>query len=397
MPRDRNDWNRRIRKLIGRFRSPAAGLPAASVPVLQTYDMGESTDSTSNSLATSQAVLRARTNLLYVLDEIDCEDSTSSGELVPGAAVVDYIRKVECYSNHKVCDALERCDITTAEWQKVCFAAHAAKDVHKMPKSPGQSTLVSGSRAGTSKIYSITQRTEDSGQYLIIAIRATRTAFDWTVNFNSDLVDFPEVRNDIKCHKGFLSVARNMRASIENAIREQTLPLDEPIQTILTGHSSGAAVAQLLFAILSAPDTANAETAVSSITKIDCITFGGPPVSVAPLHDSTNRRGGLFLNIVNEGDPVSLARPEYFDSLLKAYLEPPPSAAASWKVPPSTLHASGRQILLRDISEEGSDVEYPEAYWVDHRQLSLVIFGNPVRHSMTLYRNQVVEIRDRQE
>jgi len=81
MPRDRDDWNRGIRKLIGRFRSPAAALPAASVPVLQISDMGESTDSTSNSLATSQAVLRARTNLLHVLDEIDYEDSTSSGEV----------------------------------------------------------------------------------------------------------------------------------------------------------------------------------------------------------------------------------------------------------------------------------------------------------------------------
>ena len=119
-------------------------------------------------------------------------------------------------------------------------------------------------------------------------------------------------------------------------------------------------------------------------------------MSVPPLPDVVSRSGGLFLNIVNEGDPVSLARPEYIESLLKDYVEPPPSMTASWKVPPSTLLASGRQILLRDISEECSDDEYPEAYWVDHSQMSLVIFGNPSRHSMTLYLNQVVTIRERQ-
>lgn len=126
-----------------------------------------------------------------------------------------------------------------------------------MLKSSVQSTLVSGSRAGTSKAYSITQRAEEECQYLIIAIRATKKLFDWMVNFNSDLVDLAEVGNDIKCHKGFLSVARNMRSSIEEVIREQTATLGNPIQIILTGHSSGAAVAQLLFAVLSASSIAN--------------------------------------------------------------------------------------------------------------------------------------------
>ncbi|KAK8054982.1 lipase precursor [Apiospora rasikravindrae] len=217
--------------------------------------MDRSTDSTSNSTAASQAVLLARDNLLQALDGMEYEDTTHS---TPDAASLDYIRRIECYSNHKVCGTLERCDLKPAEWQKVCYAAQEAKEIHKMPRSSVQSTLVSGAMTGTNKTYSVTKRTEDGIQYLIIAIRATRTPFDWMVNLNADLVDLAELTSDVKCHKGFLSVARNMRSSIEDAVKEQTSMLDGPVNVILTGHSSGAAVAQLLYAVLFAPDTTNA-------------------------------------------------------------------------------------------------------------------------------------------
>lgn len=130
--------------------------------------------------------------------------------------------------------------------------------------------------------------------------------------------------------------------------------------------------------------------------KIDCITFGGPPVSVPPLPELVDKGGGLFLNIVNEGDPIILAQPEYINNLLKAYVSPPSATAGTWEIPAPTYLASGRQILLRDTVEDGSDLEYTEAFCVDHSQMGLVIFGNPMRHSMTLYLNRVVEIRDRQ-
>lgn len=136
------------------------------------------------------------------------------------------------------------------EWQKICSAAHAAKDVHKMLESSAQTTLVSGSLTGTVKTYSVTKRIEGGEQYLIIAIRASRTLFDWATNFNSEQVDLPELGSGIKCHKGFLAVARKMRSSIEDAVKEQYSILHEPVQVILTGHSSGAAVAQLLYAMM---------------------------------------------------------------------------------------------------------------------------------------------------
>jgi hypothetical protein len=53
-------------------------------------------------------------------------------------------------------------------------------------------------------------------------------------------------------------------------------------------------------------------------------------------------------------------------------------------------------MILRDVSEEDPDAaEDPAAFQADHDELNAVIFGNPVRHSMTLYLRRVKRIRDR--
>ena len=130
-----------------------------------------------------------------------------------------------------------------------------------------------------------------------------------------------------------------------------------------------------------------------NIGQIDCITFGGPPATFPPLPRPPSC---LFLSIGNEGDPATLAQPDYIESLLHAYMLDPSRKNSVWKVPRPFYYSSGDQMILRDVSEEDPDAaEDPAAFQVDHDELNSVIFGNPVRHSMTLYLRRVERIRDR--
>jgi len=132
----------------------------------------------------------------------------------------------------------------------VCLAAQAAKDVHKMARASEDVLFFPGSAFGTTKSFASFKHTLDGAQYLVVAIRATRTPWDWMVNFNSKPAECTELGNKFKCHKGFLLVARNMKAPIENSITERISLLGRPTNVIFTGHSAGAAVAQLLFSLI---------------------------------------------------------------------------------------------------------------------------------------------------
>lgn len=66
------------------------------------------------------------------------------------------------------------------------------------------------------------------------------------------------------CHRGFLDVARRMDKTAEQVIRKSIPKTGEPLTLLITGHSAGAAVAQLLFAFVH-----------SSLTKLSKIASGG--------------------------------------------------------------------------------------------------------------------------
>ena len=137
----------------------------------------------------------------------------------------------------------------------MCLAAQAAKDIHKMARSSEDVLFVPGSTFGTIKSFATFKHTLDGSEYLVIAIRATRTPWDWMVNFNSDPAECTELGNTYKCHRGFLLVARNMKASIENSVAEHISSVGRSMNVIFAGHSAGAAVAQLLFSLIrSDPD-----------------------------------------------------------------------------------------------------------------------------------------------
>jgi hypothetical protein len=123
MPKDRLGWNKSLGKGIDSLlnRGSASSVAAstgidASAAVLQTSNLGESTQSTSNSIAVSQAISRARESLQQALMESEDDGDIDHRRLneahdfvymltcvtVPDAAILDYIGRIEQYDNHKL-------------------------------------------------------------------------------------------------------------------------------------------------------------------------------------------------------------------------------------------------------------------------------------------------------
>ncbi|KAL3419913.1 lipase class 3 [Phlyctema vagabunda] len=381
MPRNEKDWNESIGKSIDHLRGSgpmpiAAGSVTASGSALPTSTT-ESTGSTSNSFAAARAINQARKNLQEVLTQ-----SEDDGEIyyIPEPVSLKYIDKIEQYCNHKLPEDLSK---------KICLAAQGAKAIHKMDRSSTDTEFFEGSTTSGTKPFAISKHNGNGFKIVVVATRATRGMMDWLLNLNSEFAECHELGHNINCHKGFLSVARNMKLSIEAAIRESISRLERPADVIFTGHSSGAAVAQLLFSLIHGDSLSKLGP---NAGQIDCITFGGPPIAFPALPKPSS---GLFLDFKNEGDSVTLAQPDYIDSLLKAYLLNPPRKDSFWEIPSPIFLSSGDQILLRDMAEDepiGDDIE---AFSVVQDELKAVIFGNPLRHSMTLYLTRVNLIRDK--
>ncbi|RDW66954.1 hypothetical protein BP5796_09703 [Coleophoma crateriformis] len=393
MPREQSEWNKSIERGIDTLlhHRPLTVSVDISASVLQTSNLAESTQSTSNSLAASKAIHHARERLNQTLVQGEDDEEIN---YAPDPKVLDYIANIERYSNHKLPDKLTPCHFSYLDWQKVCLAAQAAKSIHKMTPTSGDALFFPGSTFGTFKSFAVSKNTYSGAQYLIVAIRATRTTWDWMVNLNAEPTEYTEFGNRFKCHRGFLLVAQNMKASVEKSIMEHLSTLVGPTNVIFAGHSAGAAVAQLLFTFIRTHPAADlvANVLGPNVSQMDCITFGGPPTSFPPLPIPPSC---LFLDFKNEGDPVTLAQPDYIESLLQAYVLKPPRTSSVWAVPGPLYYSSGDQILLRDVAGEDSDEEHPAAFRVDHDETKSIIFGNPVRHSMSLYLKRVETIRDR--
>jgi len=72
---------------------------------------------------------------------------------------------------------------------------------------------------------------------------------EWAVNTNTDPMDCDELGVGMKFHRGLLALAKNMESIVSAEIVklfENRLPGE--VGLLFTGHSSGAAIAQLLFA-----------------------------------------------------------------------------------------------------------------------------------------------------
>lgn len=193
-------------------------------------------------------------------------------------------------------------------------------------------------------------------------------------------------------HSGFLYVARNMAGDIRSAI----LACSEPVDHVLfTGHSAGGAIASLIFAhfkmsgTLGMWDCLNLVAVGLHVTsgelRLDCISFGAPPVMfpgevIAHLHTS----GSTFLAFVNHGDPVALADKPYIKLLLNVYSRPSPLPYLDFEA--SELCNAGTVLLIYDQNPDKDDDNIGVSEVTNN--MSNLLFGNvkvhPMRHYLTL-------------
>jgi hypothetical protein len=122
---------------------------------------------------------------------------------------------------------------------------------------------------------------------------------------------------------------------------------------------------------------------------VDCVTFGGPPISKPPISRPSTKMS-LFISFINEGDPIALAQEKYMQSLVRAWTRPVEST--EWAVPQPFYVPSGGQVVLRCEIDEHGDYKTVVPLHVDLVALETVVFGDLVMHSMSIYQDRIRKI-----
>ena len=326
----------------------------------------------------------------------------------------------------------------------ICLAATYSERVYTPPAPKSTETdthIPSDWRSGT-KAMVLKSVPIDDMHTIVFAIRGSATFMDWAVNYRS-APSSPEGFLDDPgnlCHAGFLYVARKMVKSVADRLRVllQENPSRSNCSLLITGHSAGGAVAALLYAhMMSSTISSELNYLTGFFKRVHCVTFGAPPITLLPLQRSNEKRHkkSLFYSFINEGDPVPRADKQVVRSLLKLYASPAPStvcntiasfsklnlssanlinpsnttfqtasskpskssktststtasSATHWDIPPTTLSAAGRLVILRRRAGKKDDDDV-EAVTVDDELLRTVVYGDPVKHMMGLYKRRV--------
>ncbi|TLD21723.1 hypothetical protein E2P81_ATG08311 [Venturia nashicola] len=341
----------------------------------------------------------------------------------------NHFSKVWSYSNSRLPPYLPPFRVYMPTYPLLCLASQYSLRAYEKPKKREREDHVKASIIHGTKAMVIKSMPVDDMNTIVFAVRGTQTFMDWTVNFAQAPcapTDFLDDTGNL-CHSGFLSVARGMIAPVAARLREllQKDPSRSAASLLITGHSAGGAVAQLLYAHMLSETVSSELTYLTGFFKrVHCVTFGAPPVTLLPLQKSTARRHqkSLFFAFANEGDPVVRADRAIVRSLLKLYVTPTPDApcpimnsvvpgvlrgkksrlklaaqassmqtsnpAPMWGVPSSTLSLGGRVILLRERYESQSPDDI-EACQVSDEMLRVVVYGDPLCHTMTLYAKRI--------
>ncbi|KAL2888958.1 putative lipase [Ceratocystis lukuohia] len=324
----------------------------------------------------------------------------------------------------------------------VSLAAHYSNRVYVPVSHTGDDWLLATSSPSPSA----------STRTIVLAIRGTAGVSDWLTNLAmhhvpsngflsaADYVPGSHRRNLF--HEGFLNRARNMVRSVARRLRRVLLPLastSEPLDLLITGHSAGGAVAALLYMhMLSKPAWEGSESRSRSrsrsqsrsesrgrgrsatppqlselqllapyLRRIHCISFGAPPVSEIPLaqpsaeYTARHARGGLFLGVMNHGDPVVRLDKSYAKSLLELLATSGRHQLTRegnelrWRVPRPELFPAGSLVLLRPWGDNGKEEEDRRkvndvvAERVGLQDLQKVMWGDIRAHAMELYVDRV--------
>jgi hypothetical protein len=311
----------------------------------------------------------------------------------------------------------------------LCLASQYSLRAYDKPKKSEREDHVKASIIHGTKAMVLKSMPVDDMNTIVFAVRGTQTFMDWAVNFAQAPIaptDFLDDTGNL-CHSGFLCVARFMVAPVAARLKKllQEDPSRSAASLLITGHSAGGAVAQLLYAHMLSETVDSELTYLAGFFKrVHCITFGAPPVTLLPLQKSTasRHRKSLFFAFANEGDPVVRADRAIVRSLLKLYVTPTPDTpcaimqsvvpgvlrskksrlklaaqassmqtsnpAPMWDIPSSTLSLGGRVILLRERYESQSPDDI-EACQVSDEMLREVVYGDPLCHTMTLYAKRI--------
>lgn len=363
--------------------------------------------------------------------------------------------KVWLYSNSRLPPHLPPFKVYMPTYPLLCLAATYSERAYEAPASSKASTLEthipadwrSGTKAMVLKSLPI-----DDMNTIVFAIRGSQTFMDWAVNSRSEPTSPEGFLDDAGnlCHAGFLYVARKMVKPVAERLRVllQENPARSNASLLITGHSAGGAVAALLYAHMMNEELQSDLSYLTGFFKrVHCITFGAPPITLLPLQKPSDRqhRKSLFYSFINEGDPVPRADRSVVMSLLKLYSSPAPSASSvcnltnfsklslsstaqaapnkqlrrsakpsksslqtastsastssktpSWPIPSCTLSPAGRLIVLRpkSVGTSSGDGDI-EAVTVDDQMLRNVVYGDPVKHMMRVYKKRIEIIATR--
>lgn len=365
-------------------------------------------------------------------------------EALGGNKGSNHFAKVWLYSNSRLPPHLPPFKVYLPTYPLLCLAATYSERVYDppVPKSKEvENHIPANWRSGT-KAMVLKSIPVDDMNTVVFAIRGSQTFMDWAVNYNS-APSSPEGFLDDSanfCHAGFLYVARKMVKPVADRLRVliQENPSRKHCSLLITGHSAGGAVAALLYAHMMSKSVDSELSYLTDFFKrVHCVTFGAPPISRWPLRKSENPRHkkSLFYSFINEGDPVPRADKSFFKSLIKLYTTPAPSAsplgatiasmsalnlaqpppssppksrlrirrpsktaipppkqappapAVDWPVPACELSPAGRLIVLRP--RPGGRENDVEAVTVEEDMLRKVMYGDPLKHQMRVYKERI--------
>ncbi|KAK3291315.1 Alpha/Beta hydrolase protein [Chaetomium fimeti] len=307
---------------------------------------------------------------------------------------------VEKVPNHKIQeeDNVETFDPSKDTRRLIQLAAEKSDDTYATLSEPLSNSI-------TFEIKAVLDRKKVRGtvvdNMLVVAIRGSVTLMDWMVNGNGEPVSSQDIGTPpAQFHRGFLAVAeamqerlaKHIQATVESWKATQTSPSSSQLDLLLTGHSAGGAVAQLLYAMAGSASSRLAFTAVvPNFRQVHCITFGAPPITTIPIQPPARDpfRSGLFLSIINEGDPVPLAQKEYIDAVIQVFVLSPEKAEElyhdGYPVPRPVFRASGTCVVLRDQDASNLALNRWTAVLIPEERLHQKLFANVAVHSGSEY------------
>jgi len=354
------------------------------------------------------------------------------------SAKTNHFSKVWEYSNSRLPPYLPPVKLYLDTWPLLNLAARYSLSVYAKPTGREKNDHIKGNRLMGTKAMTLKSMPLDDKNTIVFAIRGTSTFMDWTVNMRQEPLSPQGFLDDADnyCHAGFLQVAKAMIRPVAERLR--TLLQEDPSRglasLLITGHSAGGAVAQLLYAHMTSEFTQSELThLVGFFKRVHCVTFGAPPVSLFPLPQAKRMKKSMFYAFANEGDPVVRADKTIVRSLLKLYAVPAPSDPCkvicpivnsiapgfvpprlkkirsrkdlkqslsssqpgdttiiypAWKIPESLLSLGGRIMLMRPRFG-GCGHEDLELCGVTDEMLREVVYGDPMAHAMRLYARRV--------